>query len=160
MSNLYNTVLKSYRSGFEQLPSRTQFHFASRLYLWDQHPEAEKWLTTLKLEFTHNGKPLQVLENLKREPAPSLNWSKKLRQPFFDQYPDLHSSIRVLFRTLFLKTVYGLDVREYIDQIYPADVLIKQRDGLLANPKALASLSSFAINFLFILERFIREDET
>lgn len=160
MSNLYNTVLGSYSQNFDSLSRRAQFHFASRLYLWEQISQATEWLATLRPWFTANGNPRAALQQLLLEPLPTLRETTNLRQPYFNLYPKLQPYTRALFRLLFLCSVYKIDKPDLIFELFSREELLSQRNALLKDYDALKNLSSFAINFLYLLERFINRESS
>lgn len=140
MDTLYNSVLATYTDRFPGLPFKYQFHFASRLFLWQQLPQAKAWLDQLRPEFTANDNPLASLT--------------KLDQALASQTP-LAIYERLLFRALFLDTVYGLDSRSALDQLVPASKLAQLNDELLANPEEMLELSSTSVNFVYLYQRFL-----
>ena len=160
MSDLYNTVLATYTAGFQSLPPRSQFHFASRRYLWSRDEQSNQWLSTLRADFTANDNATAACERLLNQPLPALSQTGQARQPYFENFPQLREQERLLFRLLFMHTVYGLENRTALSQFYTDDALTQQHDALLHDSEALAYLSSFGVNYLYLLDRFIRHDES
>lgn len=159
MDQIHNTVLQTYTARFGELSKRGQFHFASRLHLWHQLPEASAWLAILRPNFTANDQPLQALAQLMTEPLPILKQTADLRNPYFTRYPQLRSYERIMFRLLFLHTVYGFDSRQYLYKILPKETVLELYQALLADREALSKLSSYAINFLYLVDRFGHQDD-
>jgi hypothetical protein len=159
MNNLYNTVLATYRQGFAGLTPAAQFHFASRLYLWQQEPQAAAWLRQLEPDFTANHQPRAVVEKLLAEPPPLLRQTAQVRAPYFARYPQLQTYEKVLFRLLFMRGLYNIEARPLFYELFDAAVVKQERDALLNDHAALAYLSTFAVNFLYLLERFIHDDD-
>lgn len=159
MVDLYNSILTTYASRFGELKPKAQFHLASRLHLWCREPQAEEWLVRLRPKISAHDHPAQSVTNLlKITPAP-LNVSGGFRQKYFNRFPELRLQERVLFRLLFLKTVYGLAAPAVFYDFFDAAAAKKQRDELLADAAALRTLSSFGINYLYLLDRFVESDE-
>lgn len=119
---------------------------------------AKDWLTKLRPWFTANDNPRSALQQLLQEPPLILRESSHLRQPYFGRYPKLQLYIRGLFRLLLLCSVYGINEPSLIYEVFPKEELAAQRNALLKNYGALKNLSSFAINFLYLLERFINKN--
>jgi hypothetical protein len=160
MIDLYNSILDTYASRFEELKPKAQFHLASRLHLWCREPKAEEWIELLRPKISAGGNPKQSVTNLlKVTPAP-LNVSGKFRQNYFSRFPELRMQERVLFRLLFLKSVYGFDTSAVFYEFFDAAEAKRQHDELLADADALRTLSSFGINYLYLLDRFIEGDES
>jgi hypothetical protein len=159
MNEINNTVLQTYTARFDELSKRGQFHFASRLYLWHRLPEAAAWLDLLRPGFTAHDQPLQSLAQLMAEPLPILKQTAELRNPYFTRYPQLRSYERIMFRLLFLQTIYGFDSRQYLYRVLPREAVLELYQALLADREALCQLSSYAINFLYIVDRFGHQDD-
>ncbi len=159
MDNLYNTILATYQQGYSSLTPKAQFHFASRLYLWQQDRQAADWLQQLEPDITANHHPRAVVEKLLAEPLPALHQTAQVRAPYFARYPRLRTYEKVLFRLLFMYSLYGIEARSLFDEFFKAEFVKQQRDALLNDHAALAHLSSFAVNFLYLLERFVRQDD-
>lgn len=160
MNELYNTVRATYEQQYASLKPRIQLHFASRLYLWQQDVAAANWLKRSRADFTCQDQPLLAVQRLIAEPQPPLRQTGTLRAPYFTRYPDLRTYDRALFRLLFMNTLYGLETRAIFDQLFPADKTEKLYNSLLEDTAALAWLSSFGINYLYLLKRFVRQDKT
>ena len=154
MHNIYNSVLETYQRSFYDLPDRQRFHFANRLYLWGQWPQAADWLTEMRSTFTADEQPLQTLIPILTQALPELAQTGALRQPFFERYPLLRSYERVLFRILFLHSVYGIDGHALLFQVLDEASARQLYDSLLHDPEALRVLSSYAINYLYLFDHF------
>ncbi len=157
MDKISNNIYAHYRQTFSQLPFDKQFHFASRLYLWDQDEWASKKLVQLRQEFTAANKPDAALQQVRKVALSSpLHGSKnasELRRPYFELYPNLKLYVSLLFRTLFLETIYGYDARDIFLQLCPPNEVEQLVEDLLNDPAALAILSTHAVNFLYLYSR-------
>ncbi len=165
MQNLSNSVLLYYLEHLSELSFDRQFHFASRLYLWSQHETLGEMLQhELKSEFTGNGSPAAALQAIvDRVNAEVSHGSKnaaELRRPYFEAYPKLKLYVSLLFRVLFLETLYGIDAREELFRLVPDKDLAAYESRLLADTEALAILSTHAVNYCYLYRRVIRHDET
>lgn len=146
MDDLYNSVLATYSHHFSELPFKYQFHFASRLYLYLQLPIAKTWLEQLRAEFTADNHPVAALAMLKDFQLEKLS-----------DHPEkeLHLLERLLFRALFLETIYELPGSAALLKITPLTDYMSLRDKLLADPAQLVKSSATSVNFLYLLDRFI-----
>lgn len=157
MNNLYNVVQATYTRNFLALRPRVQFHFASRHYLWQRDSQAQTWLEQLRPAFTASGQPRRAIRQLLAEPLPVLRQTNSIRGPYFAKYPRLRYYDRVLFRLLFMQTVYGLETAGLFYEFFDKDEVYKLREALLRDEAALAGLSSFALNFLYLLDQFVND---
>lgn len=132
------------------MAARQKFHFASRLYLWQQLPQAAGWLDELRPTFTGGEQPLPVLLALLGQPLPPLLETAGQRQPHFERYPRLRHYERVLFRLLYLQTVYGYNSLELFGKVLPKSDSQALYQRLQTDRAALLSLSSYAINFVYL----------
>jgi hypothetical protein len=160
MDELYNTIRATYVGRFAELTPKSRLHFASRLYLWLQDPVTANWLAQLRPGFTAEERPLLAVRQLIAEPAPRLQQTGTLRAPYFERYPKLRVYERVLFRLLFMRTLYGLETSALFDELFSPTDTEQLYEALLNDPESLARLSSFGVNFVYLLKRFVRQDES
>ncbi|MBP9852523.1 MAG: hypothetical protein QG629_105 [Patescibacteria group bacterium] len=163
MSKLSNNIRDHYIQHFETLPFDKQLHFSSRLALWSQDSFCEKKLAELQPQVTANGNPRLAIREVYKFALQSAGHGSKnaavLRAPYFSAYPNIKPMVSVLFRIMFLWTIFHIDEREYFFELFPkedAETLYRQ---LLADSTALAILSTHAINFLYLYTRLIIGDE-
>jgi hypothetical protein len=164
MSNLSNSIFDYYRAGLSQLPLDKQFHFASRLHLWQQQAGMQDELRRLSPWFTADEQPHEALQRIIQQALSQPDYGFKnaagLRQAHWQRYPKLKLYTLLLFRITFLKTIYDIDCRKAFLELFPKaeiEALVKE---LLADTEALAILSTNAVNFLYLYKRIICEDET
>jgi hypothetical protein len=164
MPDLSNKILHYYREHFEDLPFDKQFHFASRLYLWNQDAWADRELTRLRPDFTAKSNPQAALQAVAEATlGSSVHGSKNaaaLRLPYFERYPKLKAYVSTLFRMHFMRLVYGLDARPAFHELFPPAEIAGLRHSLLQDRQALAILSTHAINFLYLYDRSFSENNT
>lgn len=158
MSNLYNSILAVYTSRFSELKPKAQFHFASRLHLWCREPQAELWLKELRPAISSNNNPREAVKKLLQITPPALRVSGARRQPYFDRFPQLRLQERTLFRLLFLHTVYGFDTKNLFYEFFDAEAARAQYDSIVSDADALRALSSFGINYVYLLSRFVENN--
>ena len=163
MTNISNDIRQYYLNNLQQLPADKQFHFASRLYLWNQSSDCRQLLDSLRADFTAKGQPRVALEQIiaqaKTSPVHGSKNAAELRRPYFEAYPMLKTYVSVLFRIHFLKLIYGIDARQMLFELFDRQDLEQLKHDLLADAQALAILSTHAINFLYLYERSVKQDE-
>jgi hypothetical protein len=153
MEDLSNSIYTYFLDHLSLLPSAKQFHFASRLYLWNQEPAAKKILDGLRPWFTANGNTTEVLRQVAARAASEPDFGSKnvleLRRLYFEKYPEITDYIPVLLQIMYLRTVYDIDCREEFQNLFSTVAVNDCAKRLLADDTALAMLSSQAINFLY-----------
>lgn len=163
MNVLSNTVSDYYFSHFDDLSPDKQFHFVSRLYLYAREPRALPYISALKSYITHKDQPETAIEEIISASKSAVSHGSKnaaeLRRPYFEKYPNLKVYVTVLFRITFLKTIYDIDCRDLFYKYFDKVEVQTLRTQLLDDKKALAILSTHAINFLYLYERVINEND-
>jgi hypothetical protein len=163
MSSLSNSLFRYYHSHFDELAKDKQFHFASRLHLWDQEPAVQQMLNASRAWFTGDEHPEALIQRLiadaQASPIHGSRNASGLREQYFLRYPNLKTYALVILHLTFLKHIYNLDCRELFFSYFPKNNVLAMRDELLRDDEALAILSTHAINFLYLLDRIIQPDE-
>lgn len=155
--SIQQKVLKTYCDNMESLSKAKQFHFNSRLFLWTQESCYEKRLISLKDFFLENIE--EILENVKNPVAEHSRRFLHQRQFALEKYPWITQYNALLFKWLFLKTIFRVDIRERVLLAIPKDILQFYAKTLLNDPHSLIALSTLGINFLY-LTRGILQDST
>lgn len=163
MEELSNRILAYYLGNFDHLPERNGFHFASRLYEWANLPESRALLDNLRPWFTGNENIDSLLTDFATQDhmtdVTEPLTAQRLREPYFAKYPKLIPYSRVLMRSFFLQRIYGIATRPYVAKLFSPAELRKQADDLLHDQSSLAMLSTYALNFLYVYERFYLKHE-
>ncbi len=159
--DLATQVRQYYLDNFNQLPQDKQFHFASRLAAWNNDPVCKQQLAAMKSyvlppETTTTDMLRDVLHNLPETP---INAATE-RAPYFAKYPSLRGLMLSLFRVRHLLSIYNTDVREEFLQITPLEELQNLADTLLHDEAAMRVLSTYAINFLYLIRHILYPDKT
>lgn len=154
--NIAHTTTDYYFTNIEQLTDSTQFHFASRLYAWNKDPRALHLLEKLKpwmLEPSQNKELFKKFasELLSSPPEAKINASQ-VRNEYFQKYPELRSIDFILFRLRHLKSVYGLDISDYLTDLLSHDELYALGKKLSQDEAAVRILSTYAVNYFYLLE--------
>lgn len=163
MNELSNSIYEYYRDHFAELTESKQLHFASRLALWSEDKFGLETLAEIRPYVTHHDNPAEALRSVYAEAQQTIHHGSKnaaeLRAPYFEKYPQLRAVAMVLFRLTFLKTIYGLDGKDTLYELFPKDQIDKLMQQLLADREALSILSTHAINVLYLYSRIVLEDD-
>jgi hypothetical protein len=164
MALLHDEIYSYYLQHFGEMPEDKQFHFASRLYLWSQDSAAKQLLNDLRPYFTNNDQPEEALQQLyvqaTESPTHGSKNASELRAPYFEKYPKLKTHLLLLFRLCFLESIYDINVREKFFELCPPEELREQFLELASDPKAVAILSTHAINFAYLYTRVAMDEES
>lgn len=158
--DIFKRVAENYQKNFAKLEDK-RFHFASRLFLWTGDEFAYRQLKKLKAEYigTTEQDYAEKIKSLLEEDCPNENiLFKKEREKFLLRYPLLQKYNKVLFRSLFCETVYGLDIRKIIEQQVKKEELVELRRSLWRDREAVAALSTQAVNYFYGLSHYLREE--
>ncbi len=160
MHKKINTYYLHHLSG---MPFDKQFHYASRLWLWTGDEQYASLLKKLRPQFAQDLQ-LESIDTLMGEMLASQSpefGSKNAateRALYFARYPLLRQALPLLFRLLFIKTVYGVDARPTLANHFDLTQLEALAQELEADTEATAMLSTHASNFLYLWHRFYKED--
>lgn len=161
-NNLYTKVLEEYKQNIDRLTFSHKYHFLHHLYLWDRNDWASNELACIKKEIA--GDKATVLERIDRQSrqsavAPVKN-AAQLRKKYFAKYPSIQLLNNLLLETLYMKTVFGVDSRTLIPQVTRHLDIPTIFKTLLADSKAIAFLSTYAVNFFYIYDKFYAKTES
>lgn len=159
--DIFAKVEKNYKDNFEKLGDK-RFHFASRLFLWSGDEFAKEKLKQLKNEYigSNANEYFEKIKGILEEDLGCKNLLfKEEREDFFEKYSLLKKYNKILFKNLFCETIYGISLREIIDKNIPKEDFIKLRENLLKDAGAIASLSTHAINYFYVLKYYFKEKE-
>ncbi len=159
---MFEEVNNYYLSRMADLPFEKQFHFASRLWLWTGKKTYADILLRLKPQFCDDGSPdavNKVLGDLlasQNSDFGSKNAAVE-RAPYFAHYPLLRQVLPLLFRLLFMKTIYNIDARRELKNHVDLDAVDKLALELANDREAIAILSTYACNFFYLWHSFFKE---
>lgn len=158
---LADDVYRYYFTNKHLLSEDKLFHFATRTAAWLGRQESYDLLEASRSYVVQPDRSLNdVIKAIYNTPQTGRRNAHELRQPFFEKYPKLYGAHLALFRVRHLKEVYGIDAREALFQAISKEELIELEQQLLADTEALKVLSTFAINFCYLLERVVLENPT
>lgn len=153
---LISDIRQYYIDQFTALPADKQFHFATRLSAWQSLPFCAQHLDTVKPSYVKSSKEItRDLSNLLTNPPAAKINAAAARQPYFDKYPDLRGLMLALFRTRHLLAVYNYDARPLLLNLYPLERMQALCDQLLDDTEALKVLSTYAINYLYLVDSIL-----
>ena len=161
---MIDDVSAYYQSNLDNLTFKNRFHFASRLWLWNQNPNMEALLKNYREEFCANGDK-KKFNNILAELAHNSNGeigtksAAILRRKYFNKYPNLRPALLLLFRLLFTETIYGIDARRELTNHISEHELKKLNKNLGEDLLGAATLSTHAANFLYLFHRFYKQDD-
>jgi len=157
--NCYANVEDYYRENLAHLQDR-KFHFSSRMFLWNNDPFYKQQLRKLKKDYIGTAK-LEYREKINELFHANSNLSGMMflqrRKEFFEKYPNIFNYNKLLFRYLFSKSIYQLDLREIISEKLSDQEIVTLRQELLSDSQAIASLSTHAINFLYLSNLYLNQ---
>jgi hypothetical protein len=148
---LHDQIREYYFGQLASLPLDKQFHFASRLGAWEQHPEALQTLQRLRPhlvpDFPADGALREILQKIIATPPTTHIIAAALRAPYFKRYPTLYGAGLAMFRVRHWLAIYDIDGRDALFDAVPEEDLTKLERKLLRDPKA--------INFVYLYERIM-----
>lgn len=158
---LANDIYTYYFSNKSALSDDKRFHFATRMAAWRGAEEAFELLRDSREYILPPEESLEtIIHTVYSTEQSGRRNAHELRQPFFEKYPQLYGAHLALFRVRHLESVYGIDAREALFASISKDDLIALKHALLADDEAIRVLSTFAINFCYLLDRVILKDES
>ncbi len=151
--NLADSVRQYYIEYFDQLTLDKQFHFAGRLAAWEMNEACLAHLTKLQPEIL----PPEItakalLEDLIWHPPVAKINAAQSRAVYFARYPELRGLMLGMFRVRHAHDIYGTDLREELLELVPHSALRDLAEQLSADNDALRTLSTYAINYLYLLD--------
>lgn len=147
---------------FDALAPATQFHFANRLAIWKQDPKALEKLQELRPQFAPNN-PDQLraaLQACLAEQPSATTASYEQRLLYFQKYPQLYGYHQALFRVRHLEVLYGIDAAAALKGLVPLSEVQNLANALIDDTEALSTLSTMAVNFLYLAQRYVLDDFT
>jgi len=158
--DLADKIYSFYLENIALLSPDKRFHFATRISAWRGEPKAFELLRESYDFIVDPARPLEeVLQTIIDTPQSGTRNAHELRQPYFEKYPRLYGIHMALFRARHLISVYGIDSRKALYSCVSEDELLNLEKQLLSDDEALKILSTFALNYCYLVERVIRKRE-
>jgi hypothetical protein len=158
---LHEKIKHYYLDHIDELDTDKQFHLFTRLAAWEGDLTALQGLKKLTSTIVPANSEMlrqQLTELIEHPPTARINASE-LREEYFQKYPRLRGIDFALFRVRHLLAVYGVDARQTLLSLVPLAELEQLRQALTNDPAAMRTLSTYAINYLYLLERVILEHD-
>ncbi|MCA9386079.1 hypothetical protein KC717_05515 [Candidatus Dojkabacteria bacterium] len=157
--SVYEKVHDYYFSEYSRLGTH-QFHFFSRHYLWFKDSVSRKHLDRLRPYILGTTKE-EINERFERKLSGSQNKKQRvhqdLRKPYIEKYPLIEKYMKCLLHNLYMHTIYGKNLSEYLTRHIETQDLLSYRGQLLEDPSALLTLSTLAINFLYTFDYYLEQ---
>lgn len=158
---LRENIRAYYFAHIRELSPNKQFHFCSRLAAWQGNREAIDQLRKLRAHFVPEPCTQEALrQTLQKlaghQPNTGVN-ALQLREVYFNHYPQLYGISLALFRVRHLHMVYGIDARPALFELATKHALLRLKEQLLQDKDAVRFLSTYAVNYLYLLERVVLE---
>lgn len=159
--HLAENIRDYYMTHLGDLTEEKQFHVCSRLAAWNKDEQALAWLRDYKKKYVPDPctkTSLQaVLQKLIDNPPEMPANAAALRNAYFEQYSWVRGLELALFRVRHWLEIYGVDARPALFEIVSRRQLLAYKQQLLQDEEAMRMLSTYAINYIYLVERVILE---
>ncbi len=144
------TLRHYYLDRLDCLAPENAFHFLNRLFLMNQDLEAKRRLEQYR-QWYIGETAIEHRERLKKclKGRADIQFMPE-RETYLSAYPSVVFYNRLLFKVLLSRTVYGEEVWSYAKEVVPISELTATYDALLQDSSAVAFLSTYAVNFLWL----------
>lgn len=154
----FDLVSDEYRSQIHLLGNK-KFHFLSRLHLWSGGILFKDELDEIRTDYIGTSeedyrKRLKDIFTCTPEHGDRMV-AREARQKYFKKYPGLEPSLGLLFKNLFVREIYGVDLRTYIRDLVSDEDLLNLKSLIENDDEAMRTLSTHAINYLYMLEEYL-----
>jgi hypothetical protein len=162
MNNISNTIFDYFVQHFAELTLDKQLHFASRLGLWRKDTTCLALVEQLRSRILPTGDVGDTLRGIYDGTLlplrPGSSNALSIRTPYFERYPRLRQASTVLYWANLLDSLYGTEARSKIEDIISGEELTKLYDELSEDSDAIAILSTHAINFMYLYQRYMQQN--
>ncbi len=136
------------------LPTRTQFHFLSRAYLWTKIPAYKERLDRLRAAwwkpFPRIAARLATLDTVPYR----YSGGKKYRSAYIEKYSAIYAYNKFFFKCLFDETIFDGDAFREHAHMLKSTHHASLYASLAHDPEALFTLSTPAVNFITLSAYF------
>lgn len=143
------TCIREYYDANIRYLYNKKFHYLSRMYLWTKEDHYKKGLMKEKERYTHKQIDRNKIPDLSQKTL--VTEKQQLRDPHVRKYDILFYN-GLLFKHLFSKTIYNVDISDEILSQVPAEEFLDVYHRLIQDTPALIALSTHAINFIYNLQ--------
>jgi RimK family alpha-L-glutamate ligase len=161
-SENYNLVKGLYEDAINYMDKNNSFHYLSRMHLWFGDNESKNLL--MQMESSYIGvdnneisakiKGFLTMEQMTHD----RKQDAELRLPYIEKYGMLMEYNNVFFKVLFCDKIYQKDIRPIVEGQIKIESMLDLKKRLEGDWQGMATLSTFAINYLYGLENYIYKD--
>jgi RimK family alpha-L-glutamate ligase len=155
-------VKEYFDSNYDYLDGQ-KFHYASRMWLWTKEDFYRKKIDLLETSYLENSFDGQVAvfkKILKEKTIYDNLIAGNLRKKYLKRYPQLSAYSRILFLCLFARTIYKKDLRAVVKKVVDDEKLKSLRNDLKKDRMAIAALSTYAVNFLYLTADYFKKPDS
>lgn len=150
-------IAKHYYSNLDQLSNYTYFHFLTRLWFLLEDKQAQSLLHQYYQDHLRDKDKKSQLEQLQENLTNPKNPTEPRRQLYLDKYPQLRPLARSAFAALFASKIWDLDLKDQLYSQWSNEDLQSVRQKLMNDHDAILTLSTYALNFIFLYEYFFAQ---
>jgi hypothetical protein len=151
VSSLPTDITKYYFDNFDKLPEDKKFHFISRLGSWNKNEQAINLLSEYRHKMLPDNPKVFLQDLISHPPNAKIN-ARERREPYFAKYPDLRGLMMALFRVRHLLFIYDIDLCDDLLEVVSKKDLYDLSDKLRSDLDAVSVLSTYAINYIYLVE--------
>jgi len=130
------------------------------MWLWTKENSYLEKLKALEKNYAEDS-PEKRISAFRKILAKKFGWENliagKLRKKYLEKYPQLLSYNHLLFKNLFSQTIYKKNLHPEIEKILPQAKLIALKKKLEKDKEAIAVLSTFAVNYFYVLAYYLND---
>lgn len=149
-----------YFSNLDTLDFDSKYHFLHHLYLWNGDANAKKLLNEMAGKFLDPKRLEQYLRDIYTRPSHThVKNAPNLRRPVLARHPHIRPINSLLIEVLYAKTVFGYDAKALASKLTPDSAIIDSFVKLDREQRDIAVLSTYAVNSLYVADRFYFGEE-
>lgn len=164
--DLAASVLDYYFTRADELSEEKRFHLANRMTAWNGDARAKGLLDACRQWFVpnpvHDDSLYASFEKTSERAGQSEHHmvGYGVRKPYLEKHSKLLVLEAELFRLRHLRTIFGVDATNIFLRRHSLSSLVEVEQNLLADPAGMRILSTWAINYLYLLHRIVLEEDT
>lgn len=159
----YDLVKNLYEDALNYMDKNNRFHYLSRMYLWFRDDESRNLL--LQMEDNYIGKDDSRIADKIRgylitEQVHDRKQEAESRLPYIKKYKMLMEYSDVFYKVLFCDQIYQKDIRPIVKAQIETESMLELKEKLEEDWQGMATLSTFALNFIYGLENYLYKDSS
>ncbi|MBI3983689.1 ATP-dependent zinc protease [Candidatus Microgenomates bacterium] len=139
------------------LDGYAKFHFASRLYLWTRDEKLKELLNHIRDQYL-GGSQAATLRLLKSYIGRDFQTKTPERQAYLKEYQSAKAFNDILARVFFADYIYGEDLRPEVAKLKIDGAMAELAHQLRSDEQAIKALSTQAVNFIYFLRHYWRDN--